>query len=470
MPRSNKPLPTKKPQFAYLSLAIISFLVLFSSYAFNIFGLWNYFYDFQKDSESLLINQIECRHIHGQDLFGGMLVAIDKTAKPKDISKSYQDCDPKLFQAYFPQFNIEGHLIAPLAPGEPTHLKYYLQFIKIITVSLLAAAMTYLVITVAREFSMVTALALLVGLALSDWMVFMARNLYWVPVLIFLPFVLSFVFYPKFKDFGKLNKFYLILGASFFAKSLAGYEFLPCVILSSFAPVLYYEIKQRGQLNWRELLNPFIKILGTGIAGFTLAIALNLAQASFYFHSIPTAWAAIQNRALERTLGAPGNTVVGVLITQSRSIEPDFYGLVNNIYYLSNLNPDSKFFPIEGALFKIAAYIFLGLFTIPIVIRQPLAMILQSVAFSVFLSGIIIWIWRKIGLLKNSPQHLALAVTVIYSFISSASWFILAQPHIIFHLHLDGIIYYIPYALVFYIMIGMVIDSLLNKLRSQFTR
>lgn len=442
-------------------LAVISFLLLFASYTFNIFGLWDYFHAFQKDSDSLIVNEIGCRYAHGHDFFGGQLVIEDSYFKSKNPASDYQNCARPMFKVYVPQFGLQGHIISFFAPSDPTR---YLQFVRGIIAALLAATMTWLIIKIRQELSLTVALTLLAGLLISDWMVYMARSLYWVPVTMFLPFVFSFATYQKFKARGKILYFYLILGTLFFIKALNGYEFLTDVILSSFAPIIYWEIKEKGQILWKKLSIKFAKVMIAGVAGFLLALAANFTQAALFFHSPQIAFQAIQNRALDRTVGvgANDNLILGDLPAQSHFIEPELYGIVNQFYPLDHLKPDNVF---GGIAYQITCYLFLGIYTIPVLLKYPLTTLLQSALFVIGTSAFILWRWHESGLLKKSQKHLALASMLVFSFASSISWFIFAHAHIVHHLHLDGISYYIPFAIVFYIMIGVVLDSALHKVK-----
>jgi hypothetical protein len=452
-------------KFRYKILLITSFMILFLSFSFNIFGLGlpGFFTNYQKDSEKLVTNELGCHYQHQCDLFGGMLVSGGGGGHPKDFRKAYTDCSTEIFTAYTSQFNIQGKIITFFAPPFPALMTYYVRFAKAVSVSLLAAAFAYLIITVAKEFSLITAITLLGGLLVSDWLVFIARNLYWVPILMFLPFIFSFCLYQKFKAGIKLKYFYLILASLFALKSLAGYEYITCVILASFTPILYYEIKSFRNFDLRRFLNPFLKVLLAGVAGFLVAVSLHITELALYVHSIPEAVHIVQNRAFERTAGEPGDDIIVNLIPQTQYIEPQLYSLVNNFYYLTNISHSSRFFIPEAIGYQILAFLFLGLYTSPFILRQPFDMLAQSVAFSLLISGIIVYLWKNSGLLKSSPKHLALTIATIYASLSSISWIIVAHPHVIHHLHLAGIVYYLPFALVFYILVGFALDSSLRK-------
>lgn len=441
-------------------LITTSVILLFLSYAFNIFGVGSSsgnFETFQKDSESLVINRLNCKRVHGKDLFGGQLVVGKDGLQPDS-----NICDPTLFEAYVSQYGIQGQIISYFAPHDQAKVGGYLWLVKIILVSSLVALLVALIVAIAQEFSMVPASVVLVCLVISEWMVYYARNLYWVPVLLFMPFVFSFIFYPKFKARSKVNYFYLSLGAIIFLKSLAGYEFITSIILSAFAPVLYYEIKASQRIQWRKLLKMLIKVGSVGVAGFVLALVFHVTEATLYFHSFNKATAAIEKRAAVRTVDNPSETLESV-VTNFQHQEPEIADVINRFYPLDTLDSFRPFFYWKVLAISALHYTFLGLVSVPFIFREPIGVILQSMFLAVVIALIMIYRWHMRGLLKSSAQHLALAAMVLFGLASSVSWLVLAQGHALNHPHLNGIVFYLPFAIVYYIMLGVLAERLFKK-------
>src|SRR5207245_2222813 len=88
------------------------------------------------------------------------------------------------------------------------------------------------------EFGPWVALGTAVLLALSDWIVFFGRNLYWAAPLLLLPAAFSWRAYPRLPPAGPRRlRYFGMLGVLVLLKSLCGYEYLSNVILSALPAV-----------------------------------------------------------------------------------------------------------------------------------------------------------------------------------------------------------------------------------------
>jgi hypothetical protein len=444
-------------------LFIISFALFFLSYAFNIFGVGssaaNFLY-FQKDSESLITNKLNCQRAHHIDIYGGQLVTYKN-----GIAADSNACDSKRFEPYISQFGLQGKLVTLFAPHNQSNDGSYLRAVKTLLVSLLAALMALFVVAVAREFTVITAMVVSALLCVSEWMVYYARNLYWVPFLLFAPFVFSFVFYPRFRSARKRAQFYVVLGTLIFIKCLCGYEFLTSIILSAFVAIVYHEVRIEGGIKWRMLLKPLLRVGLAGVVGFALALSAHVAQATAYYHTFSKAVGAIEKRAAVRTIDNPSGTLEDVVHNFQKQA-PEVSSVIDRFYPVHELNASQPHFYVKVLIVSAVQYSFLGLTTLPVLLRQPFGVILQSMLFAALLAGIIIYGWKRRGILKSSSPHLALAASTVLGLLSSASWLILAQGHALNHPHLNGIVFYLPFALVYYIVLGVMVDSLVKKVMS----
>jgi hypothetical protein len=429
---------------------LAGFVVLCLSFSINLFGSgpWpSWFSNFQKESEQLIVKTVECQAM-GKDLhYSGPIRAASGLPYTTIMDKG---CDPAKLEPYASQYGLQTRAIALFAPSNPDALHRYFLGVKVILVSLMAIVLLGIVAAVRREFGLPAAIATFALLCVSDWVVGYARNMYWVGFLLFLPFLISFGYYQLFKANKKMLLFYGLLGLAFFLKFLNGNEHATTLIISAIAPIVYYEIK--GGKRWQELWRPAALVLGVGVLAFALSMFYNLAALREYYGSWEKSREIMKSSTEKR---ADFESMQSYAIVSFQVTVPHMYPVVNNLVDLEVLK-SGEGHPIKYAMVSFLNYLLLPAITLPIVLQEPLGTVLQShlaIGIAAYCLLHFYLLRRTTG--KDRARLNALRWLFLIGLAGAFSWLVALPGHAYPHAHLNGIIFFMPFLLVCYVIFGM---------------
>lgn len=439
--------------FGFLVIAIIW---LFLSFNFNFWvkaGEPGQFENFQNDSEGLVISAVQNTLESGLLSNGGFLLHLGKP--------------------YLSQSGLQGLIIATLAPNDASFLPIYFIIVRAVLALLMSIVMAVYLQVISREFGLITALILLILVSFSDWLIFFARNMYWVIFISFLPFVITWYIYPLLRTPSQKKGFYTFLFFSVFVKSLCGYEYVTNVVLSVCIPIIYYELKQFSSLS-STLKKCVVPIIFSGL-GFSAALLVHLVQCAMFLGSFAKGVHAILARTMARTAWDSDPYISIVYSYDLSNIITKFGlngwndtfngGIENVLRYLINI------YTMLGDPFKCGIEIFLRylvkhVLTLPFGMAIPLFVIILMI-------GLIKHIIKKANKKHNnanphtaeiSQKIYALYTAVVVSFFISSTWF-LAWGHMR-HFHINSIIFYLPFLLTAYVLISHILSkAIINQLQ-----
>jgi hypothetical protein len=440
--------PIKKGRLPYL----IGFVILLLSFTINLFGTGPVTYkdwwsDFQKDSESIITKTVDCQTGENGVGYNGPI-----QAKGSNVP----GCSNQQFKPYASQFGLQSRLIALFAPsGEGAQRYYYLaiMFALALLTALMIIAFAYFV---QREFGGITG-AVVVGLAaISDWLAAYAPNMYWVAFMMILPFVFSFGFYKWFKAEGKMPLFYGLLGLFFWLKFLNGYEHATTLVLSAFIPIVYYEL-QRKSVRLVELWRQAALVLGAGVAGIVSAICLNIIGLNSYYHSWPKSFQVVNSRVDERsgTKQVRSDVLYGLEHTL-----PEVYRRIDRLYSLGMLR-DGQQNPVKYIVLSLVNYLLLPAVSLPIIIRDPLGIAVQSILFVGAVSGVLLYRLRR--KYRGDGKLRGLWYAYWLGMFGAFSWLVIMPGHAFPHAHINAIVFYMPFLLICYVVLGIAASALMIR-------
>jgi hypothetical protein len=279
----------------------------------------------------------------------------------------------------------------------------------------------------------------------STWIIFFARNLYWVTFLLFMPFIISWLCYPVcLKEYQK-KALYGMIFLAILIKSLCGYEFITCAILSAIVPVIYYDSLNEQSL--RRMLRNSLPIIISGIGGFLAAFAIHLYDLYLFTRDLPQAFGLIWSRAAARIYNDP------YAISHIK-------GYSNKIFdSIHSYNGD-----LLSQLLKVIdvriEYEKLHVVTLPILQSGiPLYIVELIVAVLCFYEI------KKYRSGKGSLRLYSLCIATMAAYLASNSWAIItANGHMKYHLHMNAIIFYLPFLLMAFILIAIKAVGLIERL------
>lgn len=440
---------------------ILSTLFLFFCFALDGFGTLTtqQFAQNYKDSELLVTSQIDCEG----KLFGGQLLT-PKASAPK------RTCDPQNYTPYMSQFGLQGRIyvagfklmdsLVGIWKGA------YIALAQLGTALLSAATLSLIVVWVRGRFGRSVASTVLAGIALSPMIVGFSRNLYWALPLMFLPAVFTlFYFRPERL---KVNKgafvFFSILGFLLYLRFLTGYEYVSAFAILPLALMTYFLYVSRAAIRQYALAS--IIVGSVSILAFGAALATHVISLNQQTGSARSSLGIIKQRAAERTENA--DAYLQYAYSGFRETAKEAYEITNTyIDYESRQMSGSR--PI-ATIVSLLNYSLLPVVVLPVSLNNPLGTIVQSTLVFILVLAYLFRKRKKLRLNKGELRQLeGLFLACGIGLLGYLSWLVLANPHSIVHAHINGILLYLPSAIVGFIILGLVIRKnvpyLLRKLR-----
>jgi hypothetical protein len=373
------------------------------------------FADFDSTDELMVKNRLTAARAQGVFSQGGFLLEGEGTPVPY---KSRTGLQGQIFG--FAYVHTRADLAGFVASAA------FLMDLALATVLLLFCA------AVQRHFGWIAAGTVLVLLLLSDWIVFFSGSLYWVTFSFFLPFVISFLWYPKLLKGGAgYRPFLIVTGLLVFFKALLGYEFATNVLLSATVPVLYFDILAGKR--WQDIARMIGAVSLAGALGLAAAIMVHTVQSWIYHGSLRLALAHFLDRAAYRSLHSP-QIHYGILVKLGR-----------NIVRYSTIGI-CTIFRFDGKLR----------------VSVPMYALNVGVALGFIFS---LADARYIPALRTERRKLfALCAACGWGLLCSLTWFFVATDHTYSHLYMDPIMFYVPYGLLVYALLGTVLSLSLQRL------
>lgn len=324
------------------------------------------------------------------------------------------------------------------------------------------------------------------------WITYFSTSLYWIIWSHFLPFGLAFVLYPQvLKNKLSFSVFCTIIGALVLFKSLSGYEYITNVIAAPTVPLVYYGLRQKMSLQGIALRVLAVGIAGT--AGFAAAVGVHLLQGYLYFGSLQRIFDQITARASVRMFGEipdvcfQGN-IVGMT---SRYMLVPFLpkGIISpliilhiaallqiGLAFLSPTRLPRLMNLLRSRVAQIAVLEAIVIVIVVVIIRYVMIDGEQIVGLSITFGGSITLVAAAFMLNRRTARYAdnshrealrTLALTTAYSIPVSWTWLVLAPGHMACHFHINPIIFFMPFGLVFTYLTALTLTRLSQPLSSR---
>ena len=434
----------------YVLYGTIGFILLLS-FTVNIFGTGQdtkWFDNFEKFSSSIPEKTAECNGMI--DGYSGPLLFYGE-------SKYSTGCSSESGKPYVSQYGLQSRIFAFLHPGGEDTLRLF-NIGSILLSTSLVGLLLFLLRVVHVKFGKLTMISVAMFVAISPWVVGFAGNTYWVTFTLFAPFVLSFCTYPYFKDKNKLWIFYGLVWASLFIKFLNGYEYASTLVFSVFVAIVFYEMREHTTklfALWREALLVFL----VGVLALISAISLNVIGLYGHAGDMKSAFSLVMSRADDRS--SP-DEYKGYAISSLKRTVPDVYAALDRVYNLEQLK-DGNGHTLKYAFISALNYLMLPAVSIPVVMREPIGTMLQSVMFIGLMSYVCLLYLKRAYSDKTTVRQLTYAYWL--SLLGAVSWLILMPGHSLVHAHINAIVFYVPYLLFCYIILGLSLQVKLHRVK-----
>lgn len=307
-----------------------------------------------------------------------------------------------VFVPYKSQYGIQGLFFGKIYDLFKVDRLSKLQLINTLLLSIIFVSLFFLY---QKIYDKRFAIIFLVTLVCSPWVIFFARNLYWVPFLWFLPALFAAILYLK-RD--PLPRALLLFAIAFavFIKSLSGYEYLSAITLLACSVFVVAPFFRKSDQTFSENSRMFCYVFLACVIGFVCAL---LVHASIRGDSVIAGLKNIIDEDVKRRTYGDSSSFPEIY---RKSLESSPLSVVKT--YVTDWGSIPVTAWIPGYLFK-----FLMVFSLVAVFYKYLT--------------------------RHATRHRD-AVLLVFFFITSASWLVLAKGHSYIHVHLNYVLWYFGFA------------------------
>ena len=384
---------------------------------------------------------------------------------------------------YTSQVGLQGILLNAVQKSVGIDAQTFIGISRIIVALLFAITIGIILHVVLDEFGLITGFLFVIIIVSSSWLVAFSKNLYWVSFTSFLPFAIGWYAYPKFqKGRNRFSIYLLITLGLILLKSLNGYEYITNVILGATIGPLYYELKSGTRP--KDLIKQIVLIGIAGIAGFAVAYLIHFSQLLLFTRDFEKSIYILTERAIVRTLGDnPYKTACDfsnpvILLLKYLNVRSVLGTRIPIIWmfslYLLGMMP---IIPYRGSKPAAITFIIFGGFFVGAGIGidwflgRPGIGISQLVIISIGIAMMLFGIISLLNISIPNPEKLVpMGLTTTWALVSSFTWVILARNHMACHIHLNSIVFYLPFGVTLFLYIGFWIQIIVKNVCKYFAK
>lgn len=341
----------------------------------------------------------------------------------------------KVFTPYTSQLGLQGIVLGGLMNALHCDPLRFAHLAAGLCCLATAAVLAVFFVSIAESFGAIAAHVGVFMTALSPIFLEFAPSVYWCCGLLFAPFVVAWIWYPRCRQSRQgLLALWAVLLALIVIKCLCGYEYVTTVILSPLVAVFFHQVRL-GEFHWKRLFG-YAGGVATGCAGFFLALTMHVAQVNHYVGG--NGLQTVLTRAKQRTIDG----------YQGAEVHLNFQGGP-----LAAL-PESVSYPLNC---------FLHYFNLP-AIAWPGGRGNVKIWAAILFGGLAV-ACAAFGKSRLTATHRALSLALGLSLVTSLSWQVAAINHMCVHFHLNTIVFYAPFLLLTFVAAGCMVQAAALRLR-----
>lgn len=376
---------------------------------------YNNFENFQSDSENLVMGKLyydSGKDIDGKCEYG---LCIYKNFSEQNIF-NMEDKSNLNFESYKSQFGLHGYILSFFY--NKIHIP--INGIKILLCLLLSITLLSISYFISKKYDKLMGIVFYMTFFLSPWVIFFARNLYWVEFTWFVPCLLGLLLSA---NYDKKKIIIPLIFISIFVKCLCGYEYITTIMFST---IIFFIIDFFKEINRDKKIEIFKTIILVGITcllGFILAISIHglMRGEGNLIRGVKDIY---QNDVLRRTILTLDKNSYDGLVRESMDASVSIV-LDKYIYEWRT----EIIYGLNGNLFPLICF---GSFAICII------NLLQKE--------------------KNSKEYIIMSIAF---FVTTTSWYILGKSHSYIHTHMNYVLWYFGYIQIcLYIFLKFIISEI----------
>lgn len=407
----------------------IFFVLFLLSYTTNIFRITNadLFHGFERQPEGLVIGRLVRAQQDGVFSYGGV-TGVNADSKTLHIKNHYTIDQaaqhhlyiteaevPDTFLAYRSQSGGQGIVLSLLHKVLPVDNAKKLMIYRGLNALLVALVFILFAGWVGRNFGFKASLVTLLFIFFSDWLNMYAHNLWWVLWNFYLPFLAMLLILEKKQLSPKRTsncKVFGVLFLSVFLKCFfTGFEFITTTLAAAICPIVYYFYLEKKS---------FVQFVIFSLKASACMIVAVLAQMVML---------VVQLKFLDGTFAAGIDHILFSFTKRTEAVDVSHFEVLK--MYLQNDILKLGFLP-NSIQFYFGAFIFILLIV-----------------------GILLYIKTK-----KDRKIRALLLTSLFSILAPLSWFIVFKQHSFEHPHMDYIVWYMPFLLYGFSVVGVAVASI----------
>lgn len=457
-----------------ISVFLISASLLFAGFYSNLWEVANqqWFDTFMKDTEAHVVGRMVKSNTDGVFSAGGLLgIAIptdniNKVSQPKiQIQNSQEDWDeileyvPFQYDAFTNHLQFDSYVVYMSQTGGqgmvfslvnllfPDQSVLKLEFFYILTSLLSALALSLIILWFYSEFGLCVSLVVLIATILSQWLDVFGRNLWWNLWAFYLPMILiaNFLKIHKAEERGFFLKLSGIVIVAVIIKYLFnGMEYITTALIMMMIPFVFYSVLHKYSLR-HFIMGSLVSVLASFVAVFFCLIILSIQIAAVkgnFSDGVDHIVFSLLSRTHGSAEGLPAkyaddlnSNTMDVVLVYLNGAYFDF----NNYPSLSHLVPK--------ALVKVRYSYLLLLFIIASLVLPVLH--------------------YKTGIFKMEIKAKALLIATWVSIAAPMSWFIIFKAHSHVHIHVNYVLWQMPFTLFGFALCGFVFNKTIKMIRDR---
>jgi hypothetical protein len=423
-----------------------AFLLMVAVFYSNLFGILNpSFKNFQENDEGIVLSRLiltkHCGFFENSSLGGYFGEWDDPNFDHKEMYLKDLPFKKEQYNVYESQIGGQSMVYSALDFILPYDNFTKFNIFHFLTASFTALAFLFFLIWVKRHFGIITSIVTLFLIVLSFWIIIFSSKLWWNLWSFYLPFVFMLFYLDKKKsDEISHKKLFLYSSLLVFIKCfITGYDYISPALIMFTTPVLFYCILHQWEI--KKAIRLFLKMSFGAISGFLVSIGILIFQISKLTKKEDNMSGLEYIRAtlLERSYDDP-NKHEGILYY--KSMKSSIWEVIQ--LYLNG--PAYKYKTREGAEYEVSF----------------LAFILFFVCITFFY---LYFKNKKSFFIEKSNTFNALIIMFWASIIAPLSWFVLFKGHSYIHTHINFIAWYMPFALLGYVLVGYLFSEIINQKR-----
>lgn len=426
----------------HLLFLIFSFLILFAGYTVNLWKVsTDLFYGFDRAAEGLVIGRLIKSDHDGVFSAGGLTgLVYEPSDKPMDsiIAKAQtlqhvtyieKNPMPEGYRAYKSQNGAHGILYSVLQIVLPFNNTIKLQIFRFINAGLTAFVFVLFLGWVRRNFGLASGVTCLLFLALSPLVNNFTHSLWWPFWSFYVPLLGLLLLLEKLHKSSKpifaQSVLWIVYVTVFIKCFFSGFEFITSVLLMIFCPIIYYSYLERKKLT--EFIAFCFKSGLCALAGVLTSMLILIVQIKDVLGSFEAGAMFIIESYTKRSSQEVFLSDHGIVTTPTLGATLMNY-LNGNAFELGFL-PEN--FP--------------------------------AISYWVLLALIVIASCVLFATTRNFAENIkrsdvALILTTAFSVLCPLSWYIIFKQHAAEHPHLDYIVWYMPFLLFGFVLVGRAIS------------